>query len=192
MKFIQSIATLVLLVFTIQIACAQTELPKGYKQGSVVLTDNSVQAGYIKDNMAKDASVAFIASAADKKKNYTGSDILSAEIDGNSFICINGDFFKIICKGELCFLQKQSDASGKVSYNGPNAVFSSGTDGRPGDYFLYSAGNNTLKLVSKKNLEEVTTASFNGYTAALDKAKAAGNNIEELKEAVTIYNNRNK
>jgi hypothetical protein len=98
----------------------------------------------------------------------------------------------VICKGELCFLQKQSDASGKVSYNGPNAVFSNGTEGRPGDYFFYTAATKTLQLVSKKNLSEVTAASFNGNAAALDKAKAAADNIEVLKEAVNIYNNSNK
>jgi hypothetical protein len=192
MKIIQSIAaTLLLSFFVIQVQ-AQGEIPKGFKKGSIVLNDNSVLSGFVKDNMGKDASVWFVTASGDKKKNYSGAEILSAEIDGSSFICINGDFFKVICKGELCFLQKQSDASGKVSYNGPNAVFSNGTEGRPGDYFFYTAATKTLQLVSKKNLSEVTAASFNGNAAALDKAKAAADNIEILKEAVNIYNNSNK
>jgi hypothetical protein len=192
MKILLSIAiTLTLGLAAVQ-ATAQPEIPKGFKKGSIVLTDNSLLNGYVKDNMSKDASIWFIASADEKKKNYSGADILSAEIDGNSYLCINGDFFKVICRGELCFLQKQSDASGKVTYNGPNAVFSNGTEGRPGDYFFYTAATKTLQLVSRKNVEEVAASSFSGNAAALDKAKTAGNNIEELKEAVNIYNARNK
>lgn len=171
---------------------AQTEAPKGYKKGTIIFADNSSATGYVKNNMSKDATVQFINESGGAKKNYSGSDLLSAEIDGQTYTCINGDFFKVICKGNLCFLQKQSDASGKVSYNGSNAVFSSGTEGKPGDYFFYTRSSKTLKLVSKQNIEEVAASSFNGNAAALDKAKAAGNNIEELKEAVNIYNQTNK
>jgi hypothetical protein len=171
---------------------AQTEIPKGFKKGAIVLSDNSVQTGFVKDNMSKDASVWFIPAAGGVKKNYSGSDLLSAEIEGQTYSCINGDFFKVICKGELCFLQKQSDASGKVSYNGSNAVFSSGTEGRPGDYFFYTAATKSLQLISKKNIDELAASNFKGNDAAIDKAKAAGTNLEELKEAVNIYNNTNK
>ncbi|MCX6318507.1 MAG: hypothetical protein NTW29_14540 [Bacteroidetes bacterium] len=171
---------------------AQNEIPKGFKKGTIILSDNSVQTGFVKDNMSKDASVWFIPAAGGVKKNYSGSDLLSAEIEGQTYSCINGDFFKVICKGELCFLQKQSDASGKVSYNGSNAVFSSGTEGRPGDYFFYTAATKSLQLISKKNIDEVAASNFKGNAAAIDKAKAAGSNLEELKEAVNIYNNTNK
>lgn len=171
---------------------AQTDVPKGFKKGSILLFDSTMLSGYVKDNMSGDASLWFVATPGDKKKSYSGSDILSADIEGSPYICINGDFFKVICKGELTFLQKASDASGKVSYNGANAVFSNGTDGRPGDYFIYAGASKALKLVSKKNMNEVISSSFNGYTAAIDKAKTVNGDIAQLKEAVTLYNNRNK
>lgn len=188
MKILVTIAAALTLGLAALQATAQAQPPKGFKKGAIVLNDQSRLEGLIRDNMAKDASVWFMESPDGKKKNYSGAEILSAEIDGNTYSCINGDFFKVICKGELCFLQKQSDASGKVSYNGPNAVFSSGTEGRPGDYFLYTAATGKLQLVSKKNIEAVAAANFGTNAAALDRAKTAGTNVEELKEAVNIYN----
>ena len=41
-----------------------------------------------------------------------------------------------------------------------------------------------MKLISKKNLDEVMAASFAGNTAAIDKAKTVNGDIAQLKEAV--------
>ena len=90
------------------------------------------------------------------------------------------------------FLQKASDASGKPSYNGSTAVFSNGTEGQPGDYFMYTNRDKKLELVSKKNFDEVVTKTFAGSTAAIDKAKTANGDVAQLKDAVDIYNNRNR
>jgi hypothetical protein len=94
----------------------------------------------------------------------------------------------VISEGELNFLQKASDASGRPSFNGNDAVFSNGTEGKPDDYFIYNSKNKELKLVSKKNLDEVINKTFAGNTAAIDKAKAANGDVAQLKEAVDVYN----
>jgi hypothetical protein len=190
MKILKILAVTVLSVVMAQ-ANAQSEAPKGYKKGSLVLTDNSSLSGFVKENIRKDASVSF-AGTDGKKKNYNGTDLLSAEIEGDKFICIKGDFFKVICEGELNFLQKSSDASGKPTYNGNEAIFSSGTAGKPNDYFIYNTNDKQLKLVSKKNLDEVVASSFAGHAAALDKAKTVDGDLLQLKDAVQVYNNRNK
>ncbi len=170
---------------------AQTEIPKGFKKGAVMLADNNILSGFVKDNIRSNASVTLISETGERKKIYYGSDILSAEIEGVKFICISSDFFRIICDGELFFLQKASDATGKVSYTGTDAIVNNGTEGRPGDYFIYESQSKNLKLISKKNFEEAVAASFKGYTAAIDKAKSASGDIAQLKEAVIVYNNRN-
>ena len=170
-------------------AGAQTEAPKGFGKGKIVLPDNTVVTGFIKDNIRKDASVIVFSDGTEK--NYNGSDIVSAEINDASFICINGDFFKVVCTGEISFLQKSSNASSKPSYNGNEVIFISGTEGKPGNYFIYDNRNQQLKLVSKKNLEAVIARTFGGYSPAVEKAKAAQGNIAQLKEAVEMYNGRN-
>lgn len=173
-------------------ANAQTEVPKGFKKGTIVLADGSSLPGFIKDNIRNNASVMFISEAGGKKKNYDGSGLISAEIEGTKFFCIKGDFFKVLSEGELNFLQKSSDASDKPTYNGNEATFSSGTEGKPNDYFIYNTKDKQLKLVSRKNVDEVIAASFAGNIAAIDKAKTAGGDLSQLKVAVEIYNNRNR
>jgi hypothetical protein len=191
MKILKTFSVLVLSSIFLQ-ANAQTEIPKGFKKGSVMLADNSSVSGYVKDEIRSNASVVLVNETGGKKKHYDGADLLSVEIDGTKFLCINGDFFKVISHGDLNFLQKASDASGKPSYNGNVAVFSNGTEGKPGDYFMYESKDKKLQLVSKKNFDEIVAKTFAGYTAAIDKAKTANGDVSQLKEAVDVYNNRNK
>ena len=188
MKILKILSFLAFTLIFLQ-ATAQTEAPKGFSRGKIILPDNSVVSGLIKDNIRKDASVVLLSGGTEK--NYSGADLISAEIDAVSFICIRGDFFKVVCSGELSFLQKSSNASSKPSYNGTEVSFISGTEGKPGDYFIYDNRTRQLKLVSKKNLDTLIAGTFSGYTPAVDKAKAAQGNIAQLKEAVEVYNNRN-
>ncbi len=190
MNSFKTLSVLILSIAFLQ-ANAQSEIPKGFKKGTILLSDNSSLSGYIRDNIRSNASIAFISTVSEKKKNYSGVELISAEIEGIKFLCIKGDFFKVISQGELNFLQKASDASGKPSYNGNEAVFSNGTEGKPDDYFIYNSKSNELKLVSKKNLDEVVAKAFAGNTAAIDKAKAANGDVAQLKDAVEIYNNGN-
>jgi len=125
-----------------------------------------------------------------KEKKYQGADIASAEIDATTYNCIKGDFFKVVCNGELTFLQKASDASSKPTTIGSEVFFISGTEGKPGDYFIYENKTQQLKLVSKKNLNDVVTNSFGGYAPAIEKAKAAQTDIAQLKGAVESFNSR--
>jgi hypothetical protein len=186
MRILQSILAVASFLF-VSGANAQTETPKGYAKGSIVLPDNSSVAGYVKDNMRKNAAVSFI-DENQKKVNYSGSDIASVTIGSDNFIAIKGDFFKTICNGKLCFVQKMSDASGKLSYNGSEAVFASGTDGKPGDYFIYETKTKELKLVTKKNISEVSAVSFAGCNEAIEKSKTVTDDMLQLKDAVTVYN----
>jgi hypothetical protein len=187
MKNVKVVLIVVLSVY-FTVTQAQTETPRGFKKGTLTLVDNSTISGNIKSNIRSNASVVFLSEEGGKKKNYDGAELISAEIDGTTFICIKGDFFKVISNGGLSFLQKASDASNKVTYNGSEAVFSSGTEGKPDDYFIYDSRKKELKKVSKKNFDEVTAAAFAGNTAAIDKAKAVNGDIAQLKDAVDIYN----
>lgn len=191
MKIVTTVIA-VLFSFILPQLNAQPENPKGFKNAIIILADGSSLTGFVKENIRKNASITFTASGGGPKKNYDGSELLSAEIEGTKFICINGDFFRVLCEGELSFLQKSSDASGKPVYNGTEAIFSSGTIGKPNDYFIYDSRDKRLKLVSRKNIGEVAAASFAGCTAAIDMANAINGDLSQLKEAVEVFNNRAK
>ncbi|HNJ95903.1 MAG TPA: hypothetical protein PLS65_14085, partial [Ferruginibacter sp.] len=87
----------------------------------------------------------------------------------------------------MLFLQKASNASGSLSYNGAEAVVSAGTSGKIGDYFVYAG--NQLKLVNKKNLDEFIASDLAACAPAVEKAKSLNGDIARLQEAVDIFNN---
>lgn len=189
MKILKILSAFAFSLFFVQLQ-AQNDLPKGFRKGNIVLPDNTIINGFVKDNIRGNASVVFLTEEGKKKKEYDGNGLLSVTIDSSRFICIKGDFFRVLCEGEWNFLQKASDASGKPTYNGSEAVFSNGTDGKPGDYFTYNTESRQLKLVTKKNLDAIIAASFANCASAIDKIRSAKKDSTQLKEAVAISNTR--
>lgn len=183
--------TAILLTFTLMSTQAQTGIPEGFNKGTIVMADGSSLTGYLKDNIHRDASVTFINETDKKKKEYDGISLTSVQFNNTKFVCIGGDFFKVISEGELFFLQKASNAEGKVFYNGLENVVSNGTEGKSGDYFICNNSNKALQKISKKNVEEVAANSFAGCIAAIEKAKAVNGDIAKVKDAVDIFNSRN-
>jgi hypothetical protein len=171
---------------------AQGDIPTGYKKGMIVMEDSTMLSGYIREHIRSDASLVFIDEKKEKKQHLDGSQIRSVLIESTRFICIRGDFFRVISEGELYFLQKASDASGKPIYNGSEALLVNGTEGSPGDYFVYKPAERLLYLVTRKTLERVIAETFAGCTAAVDNAKAVQGDLSSLKNAVDLYNNRSK
>src|SRR5438477_3743527 len=107
------VMTLTLAMFS---ANAQDATSKGFKTGTITLADGKKLSGYVKDNMHNNASIVFQQEGG-KKKTYDGTQLNAIEIEGVKFICINNDFFKVLSDGDLNFLQKSSDAKGKIVYN---------------------------------------------------------------------------
>ena len=95
---IVNLLTLCIVSLVLTQANAQPEAPKGFKKGALVLPDGSSLSGFIKDNIRGNASVLFIAEAGGKKKNYDGSDLNAAEIEGTKFICSKEIFSKYLVK----------------------------------------------------------------------------------------------
>ncbi len=184
---IKSLLFTLLTVFSFTAVNAQSNIPSEFLKGSITLADGSSVSGYIKDNIKRSASVVYIDNAGTNKKTYEGSQINAATIGTTDFICVNGDFFKTLSVGKMNFLQKASNASNKVSYNGTEAVFNNGTDGKVGDYFVYTA-DKKLKLLNKKSLESFINTDLTGCAPAVEKAKTINGDIAKLQEAIDIYN----
>ena len=190
MKRITFFAAFFLTLVSLQLK-SQDTVPNGFTKGSVTLADNTEITGFVKDDIRSKAAVVLIPATGEKKITYDGDKLNGAMIEGTKYICIKGDFFKVVCEGELSFIQKASDASSKPLYVGTEAMFINGTEGRKGDYFILNKSLQQLKLVNNKNVTAVTAQSFINCEAAINKAKQTGNDIALLKDAVVIYNNRN-
>ena len=190
MKFSRNIMAITFALGSLSLT-AQVAAPKGFKTATVSLANGSSMSGFVKDNMRSNASIIFLNESGGKKMTYDATQVNALNIEGVKFICINNDFFKVLSEGELNFLQKSSDAKGKVFYNGLESIVSSGTDGKPGDYFIYRNSTRELKLITNKNLNEVVSSSFQNYSAAIEKAQTANGDLSQLKAAVDVYNKRN-
>lgn len=170
---------------------AQEKIPGGFKTGSVVLTDSTEITGYVREYFRNNASLVLLMPDG-RRRQFDGNQLRSAEIAGDRFICLKGDFFKVISGGEICLLQKCSDASSRPVYNGTEAIFINGTEGRRNDYFIYAAGRQGLKLLTAKTREKVLGEVFAGNAVAMGKADAAAGDMKGIKEAVDMYNKHNK
>lgn len=171
---------------------AQTDIPKGFSNGSITLPGKPPLMGYLKDNMRGNSSVLFVAAGTEKKMVYGASDLQALQIDSSRFLSIKGDFFKVISHGELCFLQKASNGSNNPVYNGTEAIFIKGTEGQVSDYFFYDPAQQQLILLTRKNKNQIVAGTFIHCTAAMTKAGETGMDLAQLKQAVDIYNRCNE
>jgi hypothetical protein len=180
----------IVILFIAFIAKAQTSIPAGFARATIVLFNGSNLTGYVKESMKKSASVVFLNDNQNKKTTYHGNEINSIQINEESFICVGGDFFKVISTGKIIFIQKQSDASNKPSYNGNEPIFNNGTEGNVGDYFVYR--NSKLNIINKKTFEAFITIDLADDIVASEKAKKLNGDVTKLKDVIDIYNKSSK
>lgn len=188
MKIGKILPALTILALSFSAVKAQ-DAPKGFEKGKATLADGTIVTGFVKEKIRGNASITVINDSDNKKENYDGNELLAAEVGDDKYICIKGDFFKVVNDGNLKFVQKASDASSKPIYNGNTAVFANGTEGKPGDYFFYNDTNKQLKLVTKKTITAVADECLAGCDTAIAKAKAVNGDLSQVGEAVAIYNN---
>lgn len=160
-------------------AVASSQVPtvppnKHFHPGHILLSDSTILTGYIRDYIRPNASIVFFDPQTGGKRSLTGAQILSVEIDTTRFLCVNGDFFRVVAPGaglpsltnesclssHLLFLQKVSDASNKPAYNGTEPILINGTEGRLNDYFLYDPSEHKLQLVNNKTMNSVIPTAF--------------------------------
>lgn len=179
-----------LVLLMLNFSRVQAQAPEGYVAGSIKTANGNIQNGFIKESIRKKGNISFYENAGSKKKVYDATELESCRIDTVQYKCISGDFFRIICTGKMDFLQKASNASGKLSYNGTEPIISSGTPGKAGDYFIYSGQQ--LVQVEKNSIPGIMNQQLSNCAAAVEKAKSIGNDIAAFSSVVTIYNEYTK
>ena len=163
------VSFLIIPLFTLQLQARNTspllQTPaaapnKHFHPGRVLLSDSTVLTGYIRDYIRPNASIVFLDPQTGRKRSLTGAQIISVEIDTTRFLCLGGDFFRVVASSDLLFLQKASDASGKPAYNGTQPILINGTEGHVNDYFLYDPSEHRLQLVNNKTMNSVIPTAF--------------------------------
>ena len=165
------------------------QAPAGFTSGYVITADGSRQEGFIKENFKGKASFVFQPTSG-KKITYTGNAVNEVNAGGVTYISYANDFFKLIATGtKASLLQKVSDATGKVIYNGNEAVgISSGTAGRINDLFIKTTGQTGIHHVTSETLNTVGVSLFGDCPSLLESAKAGQLQFTELEKLISRYN----
>jgi hypothetical protein len=181
--------TVLLLTLSSYFVTAQTA-PTGYSAGSITLSDGTVKNGYIKENFRKKAAISFMETPDSKAKAYDGWSLNAIQIGDARYQCLRGDFFTVLCAGELSFLQKTTEAEAKIDYNGSEPILRSTTEGKRNDYYVLNATTKELVLVTEKNYDQTVATLFAAYQPAVAKAKETAPSPAQLKPAVELFNQR--
>lgn len=164
----------------------------GFSTGFIILADGTRLDGNIKEQFKAKAAIQF-QPATGKKTTYSAGALNEVVIGSTRYISYANDFFKVSHEGaKASLLQKVSDATGKVIYNGSEAAgISSGTEGKPGDFFIRKKGDNQMHLLSKLTLNTTAATLFADCTTLADAAKAGKLDITDLENIVARYNGCN-
>lgn len=168
---------------------AAAQAPAGFTAGFIITPDGTRQEGFIKEQFKGKAAFVFQPNSG-KKQTLGGNAVNEVNIGATQYISYANDFFKVVTSGsKAVLLQKVSDATGKVIYNGSEAAgISSGTEGKIGDYFIRISGTSSLVLINKDNLNK-QAASLMASCPAIATAAAEGKlEITNLDAIVSQYN----
>lgn len=168
---------------------AGAQAPSGYTAGYIIGPDQVKIEGFVKEKFKSKAGIEF-QTVAGKKSTYAASDLQEVGIAADRYITYKDDFFKQLMSGtRVTVFQKVSDASGKVIYNGSQAVgVSAGTDGALADYFLRKSGEEGLTWVSKKNLGQTLATFFADCNKLAEQVKKDTPAYATVPELAAQYN----
>lgn len=163
------------------------QVPAGFQKATITLANNQQVEGAIKDGGIAKGTVQFVA-ASGSKKNYTAAELNALTVNGESYLALSNDFYKVLVNGKASLLQKQSDNSGKMLFNGSEASIASTTEGKIGEWYLLNAATGDLHLLGKKNFDTVLGNALTDCPAFLADLKAKTFGYDQLTQAVIKYN----
>ena len=159
-----------------------------FQKGSILTASNEKAEGSIRDLTKNKGSIVFT-SAGGEKKTYTPGDILGFSLNGADYISYAGDFYKVVTNGNKAALyQRATDNSGKMVYNGAEAVSVTTAEGRAGDLYIQLKGEDKFALITAKNFDKVLPVVFAGCAVVVADVKAKQIDYTQLSKAVEKYN----
>lgn len=162
------------------------QVPAGFQKASITLANNQQLEGSIKDGGIAKGTIQFL-GANGAKKNYSAAELNAVTVNGENFLALSNDFYKVWVNGKASLLQKQSDNSGKMIFNGSEATIASTTEGKLGEWYLLT-NSGDIHLLGKKNFDTVLGTALADCPALLAEIKAKQISYDQLTQAVTKYN----
>lgn len=187
MKKQQIFSTFAFILFSV-VSIAQNTTTTDFLPGAIINFSNEKTVGTIKPLFKQRGVVQFVSNAG-KKTQYSPNEILGFELNGDTYTTFGGDFYKIISKGvKMQLLLRVTDNSGKIYYNGAQAITNPTVAGKIGDWYLQRAGNDNIWQVSSENLVAVAETAFGDCETVLSALKNKQITYEQLAKAIESYN----
>lgn len=181
---IMSLAMSLIAVFGL----AQSNTVAEFQNGSIFGFNGEKTAGTIKFVLKQRGAIIF-SNASGSKKQLTPNEIQGFEVHNEQYTNYAGDFYKVIVAGpKLNLLQKVTDNSGKIFYNGNQAISNASTVGKIGDLYLQPIGGEAFWHVTDQNYSTVAELAFAKYSKVLAEVKEKQVTYAQLAETVTKAN----
>lgn len=156
----------------------------GFNPGKLILPDNSVIAGTIKDNIRKKGELILLREG--KKTKFKANDLTSAEVEGSTYLSHNNAFYELVWQGNNLTLYRKASTSSGIQFNGTEPIVTGSSDGDVDDLFVKKNGDPSFYLLSKKNLKEVLGKICSNCTVSVDPTRSE---IDNIKKAVADCDN---
>jgi hypothetical protein len=166
---------------------ANSQVPAGFQKTTITLANNQQVEGSIKDGGIAKGTVQFVA-ATGAKKSYSAAELNALTVNGETYLALSNDFYKVLVNGKASLLQKQSDNSGKMLFNGSEANIATTTEGKIGEWYLFNTSTGDLHLLGKKNFDTVLGNALTDCPAFLADLKAKTFAYDQLAQAIGKYN----
>ncbi|MEO7529792.1 MAG: hypothetical protein ABIS69_00230 [Sediminibacterium sp.] len=175
------------MVIVLPFAAQAQTISTDFQKGTVLTAANEKIEGTIRDLTKSKGTITF--ESAGRKKTYGPAEISGFTLGGFNYISNAGDFYKAIFAGARASLyQRVSDNSGKMLYNGVEVVSITTAEGKTGDYYIQTAAEGKLLLVSQKNFETFLPVAFADCPAVVAEIKGKQLAYADLAKAVEHYN----
>lgn len=182
------IVSLLLAATVLPFMAESQTISSDFQKGTIVTATNEKLDGTIKDQAKNKATILFTSSTG-QKKIYTPAELSGFTLNGVNYISFASDFYKVITSGSKASLyQRVTDNSGKMIYNGAEAVVVTTAEGKAGDYYIQTGADSKLSWVTQKNFETFISAAFVGCPGVVADIKNKQLDYTQLNKAVEKYN----
>lgn len=167
---------------------ANSNVPEGFRAGTLVTAEHTHLQGHIKESIKKNSEVLLITPDG-KMKKYKAAQLSEVTIDNTTFIVDGSSFYKIVSEGpKVKLLQKASAGGDRIEYNGAEPIVVSGSVGNYDDYFIQNPGEKQLNIVRRKDIRKLAEKWEKECPEIGIKTKQGGVELSDIVQLVSIYN----
>lgn len=159
-----------------------------FQQGTVTSYGNETSTGAIKP-LFKQRGVIIFQNSNAQKKQLSPNEISAFTVGTEQFSAYTNDFYKLVIKGEKAsLLERVTDNSGKIYYNGAVPVNTPSLEGKIGDYYVLKNGTTEPVLISGPAFKRNAKAVFGDCSTIAGALTVETVDLTTLKNLLDQYN----